>query len=202
MLKVKEARDILEVDFRISPAMPLDVVFEAVKQYRDLGLIGEDSYMSYHGVRIPVCQCHDFDDVMELYCQRLTERGNSIKPSEIDDFSQQEVVALDFRAKDSSVAFDYLFEAMKQYQKLGYAGYNSHIIYQGVSVPAGYCDNGLQAFGLYYGVFCDEPDKIQTFIPEHLDQKVKNHIVASCLQEKERLTSSRVKEGTYSKVKD
>ena len=61
---------------------------------------------------------------------------------------ERKVIAVDFRVLPGE-DIHYAVECMKQYQALGLAGKDSHIIYHGASIPAGYFDSTEEVLSFY-----------------------------------------------------
>lgn len=94
--------------------------------------------------------------------------------------------SVDFRVMGNGNIRD-VFDSMKEYQYAGVADEHSNIIFNGVTVPAGYYDDFNQVFGLYHTIVTGETEQLPSYIPEGLTEMQLMEIMYTTSEEMEKL---------------
>lgn len=92
---------------------------------------------------------------------------------------------VDFRTTHGDV--EKVFNAMKEYQKMGIADRRSKIEFNGIRVPAGYLDDYEQFIGVYNGIIYGKTSMIIDSLPYDLSEIELQNIFMVCDDEMKKL---------------
>lgn len=101
--------------------------------------------------------------------------------------------SVDFRVMGNGNMQD-VFDSMKEYQNAGVADEHSNIIFNGVTVPAGYYEDFDQAFGLYHTIVTGETENLSNYVPEGLTEMQLMEIMYTTSEEMEKLGKAPISE--------
>lgn len=93
---------------------------------------------------------------------------------------------IDFRVSPSGNIMD-TFAAMKSYQSSGVATKGSCIVFNGVSIPAGYVNDFEDCFGVYETIVSGESSSLNNFISNELTDLEASSFLNACSGEMEKL---------------
>lgn len=72
------------------------------------------------------------------------------------------------------------FSELKKFQSLGLVGKNSNIVFNGIRVPAGYCDDFFSFFKVYLAITSLDEDNVFDSVPEGLSSDEIYGFVGTC----------------------
>lgn len=186
-MKNQKYKRVTTINFRAVNNGTIENVFETLKQYQALGLADEDSSIIYENIIIPAGHYKDIDEMLTCFCGKNDNKTGSVVPRNRQNlFRKEKIAAIDFCVHDDAT-LENGFDVMKQYRDLGFADEDSNILYKGVSIPAGYCEDYNQVLNIYNGICSGSAVKIVNSLPTSFGLNAVCKVLAHCVQEVEKL---------------
>ena len=182
-------RKAVTVNFRVVNTGTVRDVFETLKQYQALSLADEDSSIIDGNVVIPAGAYEDINEILDYHQEDSQIRKRKLYPEE------RKIASIDFCVEPGE-SLESAFIAMQQYQDYGFADSDSRIIYKGISIPAGYCENSRQVSNIYENICAGSVIGIMKSLPNSLGVYQMCNVLMDCAKESEKIGVSMTIDGT------